>query len=87
MKPDSSTRKRTVVKAMSWETFSTLATFGVAWLMFGCLGACITFAVVTYLMKLILFYGHDRLWHQIAWGKSMEQLRMEAYERSESGQS
>jgi len=66
---DPSTRKRTVAKAISWESSSTLATFGVAWLIFGNLGTCVTFAVTTYLMKLILFYGHDRLWDQITWGK------------------
>jgi uncharacterized membrane protein len=70
MKPDSSTPKRTIVKAVTWETFSTLVTFGVAWLMFGQIGTCVTFAVVTFLMKLVLFYGHERLWHQVPWGKA-----------------
>jgi len=70
MRPDPSTPHRTIIKAVTWETVSTLATFGVAWLMFESLGVCITFAVITFLMKLILFYGHERLWHQLAWGKN-----------------
>ena len=81
---DPSTRKRTIIKAISWETFSTLATFCVAWLMFGNLGTCIVFATTTFLMKLVLFYGHDRLWHQIPYGKSMEQRCWEAHKRGES---
>ncbi len=69
MRQDPSSPKRSITKALTWETSSTLATFGVAWLMFGSLGTCVTFAGVTFLMKLILFYGHERLWHQVPWGK------------------
>ena len=69
MKPDSSTPRRTFVKALSWESFSTAATFGLAWLMFGNLGTCVAFAGTSYVMKLILFYHHERIWHQIPYGK------------------
>jgi uncharacterized membrane protein len=69
MKPDLSAPKRSITKAVTWETFSTLATFGVAWVMFGEMGTCITFAAITFVMKLILFYFHERLWHQVHWGK------------------
>jgi len=69
MKSDSSTPKRTLVKALTWETLSTLATFGLAWSMFGSLGTCVVFAGVSFTMKLVLFYEHERLWHQCQWGK------------------
>lgn len=66
---DSSKPLRSFVKAVSWETFSTLATFGLAWLMFGQIRACIVFASVSYIMKLLMFYLHERIWHQCQWGK------------------
>ena len=65
----SSTPKRTFLKALSWETISTTATLGLAWLMFGNIGACITFSFIAYFMKLGLFYFHDRFWHTVKWGK------------------
>ncbi len=71
MKPDTSTHCRSIAKATSWETFSTLVVFVLALGMFGSLGICITFAVVSFFVKLILFYFHERIWHQIEWGKEL----------------
>jgi uncharacterized membrane protein len=70
MKPDPSTLQRSLAKALSWETLSTLSTFGLAYLMFGCIGTCLAFAVVSFVMKLVLFYYHERAWHQIPFGKT-----------------
>jgi len=69
MKQDPSTPKRSIAKALSWETFSTLATFALAFGMFGNAGVCVAFAAVSFVMKLILFYYHERIWHQVDWGK------------------
>jgi adenylylsulfate kinase len=69
MKPDSSTPKRSFVKALSWETFSNLVCFALAFAMFGNIGGCVVFTAIAFIVKLILFYGHERLWHQIDWGK------------------
>lgn len=72
MIPDSSTPCRTLVKALSWETFSTIATFILAWFMFGNLDMCIAFAAACFVLKLTLFCVHERLWHQTTWGKRNE---------------
>jgi uncharacterized membrane protein len=69
MKHDPSTRKRTVTKALTWETFSNLVCFGLAYLMFGNIGGCAVFTAICFIVKLILFYEHERVWHQIPWGK------------------
>ena len=69
MKPDHSTRKRTITKVLSWESFSTTVCFGIAYMMFGNVGCCAVFAVICFLVKLVLFYGHERIWHQVSWGK------------------
>jgi len=69
MKPDHSTPKRTFVKALSWETFSNLVCFGLAYLMFGNIGDCAIFTTICFVVKLFLFYLHERAWHQISYGK------------------
>jgi len=70
MKPDPSSRQRSIVKALSWETFSNLVCFGLAYAMFGNLGGCAVFTAVCFLVKLILYYWHERAWHQVTWGKN-----------------
>lgn len=55
-------KTRTVAKAIAWESISTAATLGLAFAMFGNIGSCILFSVIAYLMKLVLFYFHDRIW-------------------------
>ena len=38
--------------------------------MFGNLGGCAVFTGLCFVVKLILFYWHERAWHQIQWGKN-----------------
>jgi uncharacterized membrane protein len=69
MKHDTSTPKRTFAKAVSWESFSNLVCLALAYAIFGNLGGCLVFTGVCFVLKLILFYGHERIWHQIPFGK------------------
>ena len=69
IKPDPSTRRRSIMKALSWETFSNLVCFGLAILMFGNIGGCAIFTGICFVVKLVLFYWHERVWHQVEWGK------------------
>ena len=69
MRPDSSTPKRSIAKAASWETFSNLVCFALAYATFGNLGGCVAFTLICFAVKLILFYYHERIWHQVEWGK------------------
>lgn len=55
---------RCIVKGASWETFSTLLTFALAYWTFGSVGACVTFTIVSFFVKIFFFYIHERLWHQ-----------------------
>ena len=69
MKPDASIPKRSVAKAVTWETFSNLVCLALAYAMFGNFGSCLAFTGICFVVKLILFYYHERIWHQIQWGK------------------
>ena len=70
MKPDPSAPKRSLAKAVSWEAFSNLVCFGLAYATFGNLGGCAMFTGACFVVKLILFYWHERAWHRITWGKN-----------------
>ena len=63
------TSKRSIAMALSWEIFSNLICLVFAIAVFGNVAGCILFTVICYFLKLILFYFHERLWHQIDWGK------------------
>ena len=67
---DTSTWERTLLKAFSWESISNLVCFALAYLVFGSLGGCAIFTLVCFAVKLVLFLVHERLWHQIPWGKT-----------------
>ena len=70
MKSDPSTPKRSIAKAIFWESFSNLFCFGLAYATFGNVGGCVIFTGVCFVVKLILLYWHERAWHQIQWGKN-----------------
>jgi uncharacterized membrane protein len=66
---DPSTRKRSFIKGLSWETISNLATFVLAYAMFGNVALCLVFFSISFVLKLLMFYLHERVWHQVQWGK------------------
>jgi uncharacterized membrane protein len=71
VRPDPSTPRRSIAKAVSWETFSNLVCGGLAYGWFGDLTSCAVFTAICFIVKLILFYYHERVWHQIPFGKQV----------------
>lgn len=71
MRPDSSTRCRTITKGFSFEVVSNLVGLGITYMWFGNWGNCLLFTGVCFIVKLTLFYFHERAWHQIPYGKRM----------------
>jgi len=62
------TRRRSVVKSISWRVLASLDTFVIAYLITGRLtwGAFIAGAEVV--TKMALYYVHERAWAHVAWG-------------------
>jgi len=69
MKPDPSARRRSLLKALSWESISNIVVFFLAYLMFGNIELCTIFFVISFLLKIGMFYIHERIWHQVPYGK------------------
>ncbi len=62
--------KRSFVKALSWRVLATVSTMTIVYVFTGqpllSLGVGGAEVVV---VKLLLYYGHERLWSWISWGK------------------
>lgn len=63
------TRFRSIAKAMSWRFLATLITFSVAWLLTGEIDKAVTIGFIDTLIKLAVYYYHERMWMRISFGK------------------
>jgi uncharacterized membrane protein len=64
------THLRSVVKAFTWRATGTLDTFVVALLITGSTKFAGSIALTELLTKIALYYGHERAWSFVPWGKS-----------------
>jgi uncharacterized membrane protein len=69
MRRDPSTRRRSIAKGLSFEVLSNLVGGWLAYEWFGDITSCVVFTFACFLVKLVLFYYHERIWHQIPYGK------------------
>ncbi|MDX2095884.1 MAG: DUF2061 domain-containing protein [Alphaproteobacteria bacterium] len=60
---------RSLVKAISWRITGSIDTFLLSWLITGNVIIATTISAVEILTKILLFYGHERLWARIRWGQ------------------
>ena len=67
---DRSKRRRTLAKALSWRTLSIVMTSALVWGITGSLQMGAAVGGIDFVVKFAVFYWHERLWHQIQWGKS-----------------
>lgn len=60
---------RSIVKAMSWRIVGTLDTMIIAYFITGQLKMALSIGSVEVVTKMILYYGHERIWNLIKWRK------------------
>ena len=58
-------KKRSLAKSISWRFTATVTTVILAYLFFGNMQAALSLGVVESLLKIGLFYGHERVWARI----------------------
>ena len=61
---------RSLAKAISWRATGTLDTFVISYLITGQLVLAGSIAGTELLTKIVLYYGHERVWAVIPWGRS-----------------
>ena len=62
-------RKRSFVKAISWRIIATSTTMALVFFFTGELALATSVGILDVISKLILYYGHERSWNLINWGK------------------
>jgi adenylylsulfate kinase len=60
---------RSVLKALSWRIFGTLVTSALVFLFTRRLVLSLAVGGVEFVSKIALFWGHERLWDRLPWGK------------------
>jgi uncharacterized membrane protein len=68
-KRDKSKSRRSLAKAISWETFSFFLTLGIIWALTGDFMFTLELSLICQGTKVFFFYAHERIWHRITWGK------------------
>ena len=64
--------RRSIVKALTWRLVATLVTFVVAYLFTGELVLSAGIGLVDLGIKLFVYYGHERIWDRINFGRRKE---------------
>lgn len=62
--------QRSILKALSWRVIATLTTMIIIYAVSGSLDWALMGGAFDVVLKLMLYYLHERLWTNIQWGKS-----------------
>ena len=63
------TKRRSIVKAISWRTIGTLDTITISYFLTGEIKIAISIGGIEVFTKMILYFFHERIWNMINWGK------------------
>ena len=63
------TNRRSIVKGISWRLIATTTTIIIVYFFFGRLDLAIAAGMIETILKVILYWGHERLWQNVRWGK------------------
>lgn len=64
-----STYKRSFIKGISWEFFSFIITTMAIYAFYGDIIVSLQFSLLLSIIKIFLFFVHERAWKMIRWGK------------------
>ncbi len=67
-------RLRSVLKAVSWRVLATLTTMVIAYFVTGNVGDALKIGSVEVVVKLVIFYLHERTWAQLSLGAVRKML-------------
>lgn len=60
---------RSIVKALSWRIVGTLDTISISWLLTGKLNTALAIGSLELITKMLLYFGHERIWNKINFGR------------------
>ena len=62
-------KRRSLVKSVTWRVVAVLVTFLVGLIMTGNLEFALSLSLVSNFVNFVLYYFHERVWLRIKWGK------------------
>jgi adenylylsulfate kinase len=62
------TNKRSILKGITWRAVATSTTVIIVYFFFGRLDLAIATGLIESILKIGLYWGHERLWHKVRWG-------------------
>lgn len=63
------THGRSLAKALSWRFFATVITATIAYVLTGELRFAIEIGLIDTVVKLVIYFAHERIWQRIPYGK------------------
>ena len=60
--------KRSIAKSITWRITGTLTTIVIVWIATGKVDAAIGIGIAELITKMLIYYGHERVWARIRWG-------------------
>ncbi|MBL7214486.1 MAG: DUF2061 domain-containing protein [Phycisphaerae bacterium] len=60
---------RSIFKAITWRVGGTIVTFLTAWIIVGTVEMAAKIGVLDTLLKIAVFYFHERFWNRLNFGK------------------
>jgi uncharacterized membrane protein len=67
--PGQDAHSRSLLKAVSWRLTGTLDTFVIGFIVTGKVSIAGSIAATELFSKILLYYGHERMWALIQWGR------------------
>ncbi len=63
------TKRRSIVKAITWRTLGTIDTIVIAYVLTGEIKTALSIGGIEIFTKMMLYFFHERVWNMIKWGK------------------
>jgi uncharacterized membrane protein len=63
------TRRRSIIKALSWRVFATVITGTVAYVLTGKASFAMEIGLIDTAIKLVVYFAHERIWQRIEYGR------------------
>ena len=63
-------QKRTITKTLTWRVTASLTTFIITWVLTGDLLIGVSIVSIEAIVKIFLYYFHERIWNNISWAKN-----------------
>jgi len=60
---------RSILKTISWRIVGTIDTIIISWVLTGEIETALAIGSVELVMKMLLYFGHERIWNLISYGK------------------